>query len=1075
NPGDYTYTVQGTTPCPADAAVVSVTVVAAPDAGTPGSATLCATDAAMDLFAQLGGTPDAGGTWTGPSTVNGGLYDLATMTPGVYTYTISVPPPCTNASSTVTITEVAPPNAGTDGALTLCISSPAADLFDALGGTPDAGGTWTGPSTVTGGLFNPATMNPGDYTYTVQGSTPCPADAAVVSVTVVAAPDAGTPGSATLCATDAAMDLFAQLGGTPDAGGTWTGPSTVNGGLYDLATMTPGVYTYTISVPPPCTNASSTVTITEVAPPNAGTDGALTLCISSPAADLFDALGGTPDAGGTWTGPSTVTGGLFNPATMNPGDYTYTVQGSTPCPADAAVVSVTVVAAPDAGTDDILNLCASGDPVDLFPALGGAQPNGTWAGPGGGAFNGLFIPGSSPAGNYTYTVAGMPPCPSSTATIEVNVVTDADAGGDGMLSICSSDAPVSLFSLLQGTPHTGGDWYLPNGAPFGGVLDPQSHPGGTYSYVVSVPLPCVNDTSLVTVGITQAVYAGTDSSLTLCSSDGPISMADHLGGNFDETGSWTGPNGPTSVAFYPGIDTPGAYTYMVPGTAPCPNASATITITVNPMPFAGLDGNITVCPEAPAVQLFSVLGGTPDTGGSWTAPNGLPHGPSFDPAGDMQGAYTYTVYGPPACPNDQATATVNIHVVPVPNAGPDQVSCTYEATLGATGTWASGLWAGPAGTTIQDPASPTTPVTVAAGGAYTFTWSTVSAQGCASSDSVTITFTDPILLSVETTGTLCYGSCDGEATVAATGGNVLAGNYVYQWSSGSTGTMPLGIGFCAGDYTVTALDTNNCAATTSFTILQPEPLTIYQLSATPTLCPESCDGTILITDPEGVLFAVNGGDLLPINLITGLCAGVYTVTMLDANGCSATTSATITSPDPVHAGFSVHPDTVAINAPVVELTNTSSANATHFAWSFGDGTTSNEVSPTHQFPMGAEAVYTICLTATTDNGCPDTYCVPLPVVGLPGLYVPNAFTPDGDGRNDVFLVSGNRISPEGFQLLVFDRWGEKIFEANDPAQGWDGRRNGTEAMNDVYVWKLTFHFQGSIEMQEMLGHVTLVR
>ncbi|MBK7287534.1 MAG: hypothetical protein IPI95_10750 [Flavobacteriales bacterium] len=141
------------------------------------------------------------------------------MSAGVYTYTINVPPPCVNVSSTVTVAVQAPPNAGSDGALTLCISSPASNLFTSLGGSPDAGGTWSGPSAITGGSFDPATMNAGDYTYTVAGTSPCPADNAVVTVTVVATPDAGTPGSITLCASDVAIDLFGELGGTPDAGG----------------------------------------------------------------------------------------------------------------------------------------------------------------------------------------------------------------------------------------------------------------------------------------------------------------------------------------------------------------------------------------------------------------------------------------------------------------------------------------------------------------------------------------------------------------------------------------------------------------------------------------------------------------------------------------------------------------------------------------------------------------------------------------------------------------------------------------------------------------------------------------
>ncbi|MBK7287535.1 MAG: hypothetical protein IPI95_10755 [Flavobacteriales bacterium] len=77
--------------------------------------------------------------------------------------------------------------------------------------------------------------------------------------------------------------------------------------------MSAGVYTYTINVPPPCVNVSSTVTVAVQAPPDAGSDGSLTLCISSPASDLFTALGGSPDTGGTWSGPSAISRWILRP------------------------------------------------------------------------------------------------------------------------------------------------------------------------------------------------------------------------------------------------------------------------------------------------------------------------------------------------------------------------------------------------------------------------------------------------------------------------------------------------------------------------------------------------------------------------------------------------------------------------------------------------------------------------------------------------------------------------------------------------------------------------------------------
>ncbi|MBK7296622.1 MAG: hypothetical protein IPI91_08260 [Flavobacteriales bacterium] len=89
-------------------------------------------------------------------------------------------------------------------------------------------------------------MTAGVYTYTVTGTAPCPDDMASVAVIINTPPDPGMDGSITLCATDAAASLFAQLGGTPNAGGTWTGPSAVVGGMIDPLTMSAGDYTYTV-------------------------------------------------------------------------------------------------------------------------------------------------------------------------------------------------------------------------------------------------------------------------------------------------------------------------------------------------------------------------------------------------------------------------------------------------------------------------------------------------------------------------------------------------------------------------------------------------------------------------------------------------------------------------------------------------------------------------------------------------------------------------------------------------------------------------------------------------------------
>ncbi|MCB9193060.1 MAG: hypothetical protein H6597_00885 [Flavobacteriales bacterium] len=268
-----------------------------PDAGADAVVAACSSGGNIDLFNSLGGTPDAGGAWTGPNNqAHTGVFDPSSDPPGAYTY--SATNGCLTATAQVTVNINAAPDAGLDGNSTLCESSAAINLLAQLGGTPDGGGAWSGPSPVVGGQYDPATMTPGVYTYTVTGTAPCANATADVTVVENAAPDAGLDGNSTLCESSAAINLLAQLGGTPDGGGAWNGPSPVVGGQYDPATMTPGVYTYTVTGTAPCANATADVTVVENAAPDAGLDGNSTLCETSAAINLLAQLGGTPDAGG---------------------------------------------------------------------------------------------------------------------------------------------------------------------------------------------------------------------------------------------------------------------------------------------------------------------------------------------------------------------------------------------------------------------------------------------------------------------------------------------------------------------------------------------------------------------------------------------------------------------------------------------------------------------------------------------------------------------------------------------------------------------------------------------------------
>jgi hypothetical protein len=493
-----------------------------PDAGTDATIDFCENAAPVALSTLLGGTPDAGGAWSLGAMAVAATFTPATGTPGAYVYTVSGTAPCPSAQATVTIGVSATADAGGNGVLTLCSSGAAAALLPSLTGTPSAGGAWTGPGgTASDGTYTPGTSAPGIYTYEVAAVAPCPNATATVTVSENDLPDAGSDAIASFCESAAAQALVDLLGGTPDAGGTWTGPDGLPyGATLDPGTANSGSYTYTITGIAPCPSAQSSVDITIEAQPTAGTDGTVNLCEGSAATDLFLALGGVPDAGGTWSDPNgNVTDATFDPNTELPGTYTYTVSGTAPCVDATATVEVSVSPQPNAGTDALLSVCSDGSNEDLFGLLGiGAIPGGTWVDPDGAAHDGTYIPGTSASGIYTYTIVGVAPCITSSATVTVSQTTAADPGADGALTACSNGAAVDLFDQLGGTPDAGGVWTAPGGGASGGSFNPATDASGAYTYTLASNGPCAAMSATVTMTAVAEPDAGADGDLSYCSS-----------------------------------------------------------------------------------------------------------------------------------------------------------------------------------------------------------------------------------------------------------------------------------------------------------------------------------------------------------------------------------------------------------------------------------------------------------------------------------------------------------------------------------------------------------------------------
>ena len=294
---------------------------------------------------------DAAGSFAAPtaigtlsSTVSGSIScTVPALTPPGTAYRVRVvsdSPVTVGTANTVDISVSAAPFAGNDAVVSVCKNS---GTYALLAFLPNAStcGSWTGPTGAPfGGDLNTSTDNGGLYTYTTNCPGGCPQDQATVTINLINPANAGSDAAVSLCSTGAPVSLISYV-----LGGDLTGIFFEEGQPTNGSSLgTPGVHflEYVVYGTSPCINDTAQFVFTVHAAPDAGQNATHTVCANASAFLLFNVLGGSPDAGGTWTGPAGPMSGTFIPGTSQPGLYTYTVNGIGPCANASAFVAVVV-------------------------------------------------------------------------------------------------------------------------------------------------------------------------------------------------------------------------------------------------------------------------------------------------------------------------------------------------------------------------------------------------------------------------------------------------------------------------------------------------------------------------------------------------------------------------------------------------------------------------------------------------------------------------------------------------------------------------------------------------------------
>jgi gliding motility-associated-like protein len=798
------------------------------------------------------------------------------LCPGNYTVTVTDANGCTG-QQTVQVTEPAPINFQLTTTNVVCngACNGTGTVSNITGGIPPYIVTWN-PGGQTGNNIN--NLCPGNYSVTVMDGNGCTTTQSFIIT---------EPAAIVVTLTSTNIICFGDCSGTATvtnvSGGSgvyvsysWS-PSGQNGP--NATGLCPGTHTVTVTDNKGCTGTASVV-ITE--PPllevnasgvnpscNGVCDGSATVNIN----------GGIPGYNILWSPGGQTTATITNQCA---GTYIVTVTDQAGCVKKDTVVLVDPLPInPNVQVTNVLcNGACNGSAISL--TTGGTPPYSYLWVPGGQTTPG--INGLCP-GNYTVTVTDDNGCSAQQSIIitqpqALTATTNAIAASCG--TVCNGIASV--------TPAGGTPGYTYLWMPGGQTTQTATNLcAGVYTVTVTDANGCTYSTTVTIINLIQINIVTTAASVSCNGICDGTATATPAGGTPPYTYLWMpgGQTTQTAVNLCPGVytvtatDANGCATTVQVTVPAGPTALTTNLVYTNVTCFGNCDGTASSFPS----------GGTPPYSLLWS-PGGQT---TNNISGLCAGIYSIAVTDANNCTEIDTFEIIEptqILINPIVVNPTCNGSCDGSITLNPTGGT-------PGYTVLWSNGSTNLILNNLCAGTYVAT--ITDANGCQTAQSFTLTAPPAVVANIITTNATCNGLCDGTATVMAGGGTPP---YAYFWNPGGQTSQTI-TNLCAGNYSVIITDQNGCNTQINFTITAPTPISA-NLSSTNVTCEGTCDGTASAspsggTAPYSYLWAPGGQTT---QNITGLCPGVYTVTITDANGCNITAQVTITEPNLLSATLS---------------------------------------------------------------------------------------------------------------------------------------------------------------------------
>lgn len=519
--------------------------------------------------------------------------------------------------------------------------------------------------------------------------------------------------------------------------------------------------------------------------------------------------------------------------------------------------------------------------------------------------------------------------------------------------------------------------------------------------------------------------------------------------------------------------------------------SGPVNVQFIPLPQAEISGGGEVC-EGGSEEVFIEMSGQSPFEVVY-ALNGVPQPMIITPLenysfeAEEAGIYTLESVEDQACSGETSgEAGLEITPEPIADAGPDLSICFGQDTalLGsASQPGYNYQWSGSQNLNDANAAQPevvyNSPVNVPINLTFELT---VSQNGCSSNDQVEVT-----LLPVPevTTNSQVQMCADGAAQLQVSGATDiqwLPDEYIDDANAPQTWVYPPE----DTEYTVSVSNDYGCSTEGSvLVIVNPMPEVEFSLAENVLCAPAAAQfqnltssefiGSCLWNFGNGLTYSsCNPNINVPYPNL-----GSYNVslTITSPEGCSYTELAydflQVVGPQ---AGFSYSPNPADISDSRVQLQNQTIGGSTYM-WDFGELGSSFETNPLVDFPDAVPGEYEVCLTAIDEQGCLDEYCSVIEIEADVLVYIPNAFSPNGDGINDLFHPVMEGVDIVEYEFMIFNRRGKMVWQTTDPDAKWDGSdlTNDYYDDNQVYTWKLRIKDRYSTLREDRNGTVMVIR